>query len=172
ALGHVLPGVALVVLLRGAGAGGARSRGAVVLALHRDTEAFLLVHVLRGGRRGGRDERNTQCEGECGGGIEDFHCGLLKWLVGMSHTAGSPARADSYRREEKFSSRLQCGRRDADGPMRHEENCMSRADGSAPETLAEQSMRAALRRDMLRFARLQLRDAGLAEDAVQEAIAG
>ena len=49
---------------------------------------------------------------------------------------------------------------------------MSPADGSDPETLADQTMRAALRRDMLRFARLQLRDAGLAEDAVQEAIAG
>lgn len=53
---------------------------------------------------------------------------------------------------------------------------MSLADGSAPETLpatlADPRMLAALRRDMLRFARLQLRDAGLAEDAVQEAIAG
>ena len=51
---------------------------------------------------------------------------------------------------------------------------MSLADGSAPETLpatlADPRMLAALRRDMLRFARLQLRDAGLAEDAVQEAL--
>jgi RNA polymerase sigma-70 factor (ECF subfamily) len=94
----------------------------------------------------------------------------------MSHTASSPARANSYRREEKSSARLQCRRRDADDPMRHEENCMSPADGGAPETLpaplVDPRTLTALRRDMLRFARLQLRDAGLAEDAVQEAIAG
>lgn len=46
------------------------------------------------------------------------------------------------------------------------------APGTLPATLVDPQMLTALRRDMLRFARLQLRDAGLAEDAVQEAIAG
>ena len=45
-------------------------------------------------------------------------------------------------------------------------------DGSSTASaLADPAQLASLRRDMLRFARLQLRDEGLAEDAVQEAIA-
>ncbi len=44
------------------------------------------------------------------------------------------------------------------------------ADTAPPPLLADPALLAGLRHDMLRFARLQLRDDALAEDAVQEAI--
>src|SRR6266536_698890 len=47
ALGDVFPGIALVIDRRGSGAGRARTGGAIVVALERDAEAFVLGRLRR-----------------------------------------------------------------------------------------------------------------------------
>ena len=72
ALGHELPGIALVIDGRGAGAGGAGARAAVVLARERDAEALLLVAGRGPGWFHQRD-RVAPGAGEAGGAAIGLH---------------------------------------------------------------------------------------------------
>src|SRR4029079_18667116 len=69
ALGHELPGIALVVGLGGAGAGGPWAGGAVVHALQGNAEAFLLGGFLGrdGGGKAGNRRRKRAGKGKCDG---------------------------------------------------------------------------------------------------------